>query len=382
MKFAFVHCRISPWWAFNVFQDLIKEDFANPQNKISHSQIFTLFSDSKELQIWSHKIKIKTALPWFINQIFLYFTNHKVPVLWQIFDYRNLIFFYPSLMKVLSRKIKKYKPDHITISSFAIAKNINFCRNSYHQKSSECNPLTSLYLHSPMQYIRSHYDEYSKKIKWRKGLLFKLIVKKLRKRDKKFTKFDSSYANSNYTAKLAKEIYWIDCQVKYPKVNEEFFNTTISTNIMNYYVYVGRLVNFVRESDLIIKLFNKLKLPLIIIWSWPDEWYLKSIAWSTLIFTWRIQDTKERLQIMKESKWLINLTKESFGLWTAESLLLWVPVFGYNQGASPELVDKDSWILVDNKHINTLIEKFQEFANTKRNRELIAKNIRNKLNNI
>lgn len=368
MKFAFVHCRIFPWWALNVFQDLIKEDFNNPSNKISHSQIFTLVSNTKYLEIWNIKIKIKTALPWRINKIFIYFTNHKVFILSQIFDYRNLIFFYPLLTKQLSKKIKKYKPDHITISSFAISKNItipDWCKSK-------------LYLHSPMQYIRSHYDEYSQKIKWRKWFLFRFIVKRLRKWDKKFTKFDVCYANSDYTKQLAKKIYWIDCQVKYPQVKEEYFTAMISTNPVNYYVYVGRLVNFVRESDLIINLFNHLKLPLIVIWSWPDELYLKSIAWDSIIFTWRWPTGM--IDIIKNSKWLINLTKESFGLWTAESLLVWVPVFGYNQWATPELVDKDSWILVDNKHIQTLIQKFQEFESRKRNRETIAQNIRNKLN--
>jgi hypothetical protein len=32
--------------------------------------------------------------------------------------------FYPELMKLLSRKIRNWKPDEIQISSFAIAKNI------------------------------------------------------------------------------------------------------------------------------------------------------------------------------------------------------------------------------------------------------------------
>ncbi len=372
MKIAFVHCRIAQWWALNVFQDLIKEDFANSDNKISHSQIFTLVSDRKYLTIGNIKIKIKTALPRQINKIFLYFTNHKVALLSQIFDYRNLMFFYPCLMKLLSQKIKKYKPAHITISSFAITKNISLSTFNF--------PLsTKLYLHSPMQYIWSHYDEYSQKIKWRKWFLFKIIVKNLKKRDKKFTKFDTCYANSNYTAKLAKEIYWIDCHIKYPKISEEYFNTTISTNIMNYYVYVGRLVNFVRESDLVIKLFNKLKLPLIIIWSWPDELYLKSIAWENIIFTWWIDDIQERIKIIQQSKWLINLTKESFGLGTAEALLLWVPVFGYNQWATPELVDTASGILVNYKDIQTLIEKFKQFDNNNRNRKSISHNIQKKL---
>lgn len=370
MKFAFIHCRITPWWALNVFKDLIREDFENPQSKISKSQIFTLFSDSKEIEIWNTKIEIKTALPKIINNIFLYFTNHKIPILSQIFDYRNLIFFYPILTKLLSQKIKRYKPDHITISSFATAKNISLSTINH-------KPKTKLYLHSPMQYIRSHHDEYKKKIKWRKWFLFKSIVNKLRKRDKKFTNFDESYANSNYTAKIAKDIYWINCKVKYPKVKKEFFEAWISNNPMNYYVYVWRLVNFVRESDLIIKLFNKLKLPLIVIWSWPDEMYLKSIAWDNIIFTWRWPNWM--IDIIKNSKWLINLTKESFGLWTVEALLLWVPVFWYNQWASPELVDKSSWILVEDKHIQILINKFKEFESINRNRELISKNIRKKL---
>jgi glycerophosphoryl diester phosphodiesterase len=65
------------------------------------------------------------------------------------------MFFYPSLMKILSKKIKRAKPDHILISSFAIAKNITPISGV---------PMT-LYLHSPMQYIWTHYDEYKEKLK-------------------------------------------------------------------------------------------------------------------------------------------------------------------------------------------------------------------------
>lgn len=54
---------------------------------------------------------------------------------------------------------------------------------------------------------------------------------------------------------------------------------------MPYFVYVGRLVNFVRETGLIIQLFNHLKLPLIVIGSGPDEEELKALAGETVIFT-------------------------------------------------------------------------------------------------
>lgn len=54
---------------------------------------------------------------------------------------------------------------------------------------------------------------------------------------------------------------------------------------MPYFVYVGRLVNFVRESKIIIQLFNALQLPLVMIGSGPDELELKALAGDTIIFT-------------------------------------------------------------------------------------------------
>ena len=88
---------------------------------------------------------------------------------------------------------------------------------------------------------------------------------------------------------------------------------------MPYCVYVGRLVNFVRETWLIIRLFNELHLPLIVIWSWPDEASLKAIAWDTIIFTgWNPEGMQD---IVRDSFGLINLTKESLGNWTVGSFV-------------------------------------------------------------
>ncbi len=234
-----------------------------------------MFSDSTTLTTKHHKLEIITALPRWINKLFLTCSQKKIPILSRLFDYRNLMFFYPSLMRILSRKIKKWKPNHITISSFAIAKNIT--------------PISGvkmkLYLHSPMQYIRTHYDEYKEKLTGIKGKIFNAIVPKLRKRDLQFTKFDKVYANSKYTAQEAKKLYSIhNIQVKYPVVTEKCFLPAVEKNPQAYYLYIGRLVSFVREADKIIKLCNELKVPLIMMGSGPDEKHLKSIAGPTIIF--------------------------------------------------------------------------------------------------
>ncbi len=409
MKIAFVHCRIQPGWALAVLKDLIDE-----QKNMDQATVFTLFSDSSKLKTQHHTLNIVTALPVRINDLFLRCSRHKIPLLSWLFDYRNLMFFYPILMKVLSYKIKRYlrrnknlnsredfydveimptawehvstnemkwlqsskadrhESDYIIISSFAIAKNIT--------------PIsgvpTMLYLHSPMQYIRTHHDEYKEKLTGIKGRLFNRIVPKMRKRDLEYTKFDKIFANSKYTAQEAKKLYGMNSiQIKYPHIPNTFFIPAVQETPLEYYLYVGRLVSFVREADKIIKLCNDMNVPLIVMGSGPDEKYLKSIAGPSIIFIGWITDVDEKIKIISQAKWLINLTKESYGIGTVEALLLGVPVFGYSKWATAELVDKNCGVLVENKRHATLVEGFRTFMDTQRDRKMIANEVRKKLKN-
>jgi len=138
-------------------------------------------------------------------------------------------------------------------------------------------------------------------------------------------------------------------------------------------------VKFVKEVDKIIEVFNHTKNTLIIIGSGPDEVYLKSIAHKNIIFIDWIDDKQEMFKIIAQAKWFINLTKESFGISTVEALLLGVPVFGFNQWGSAELVDEDSWILIGQKDHHTLINKFEEFTSRQRDRQKIIESIKKKL---
>ena len=374
MKVAFVNCWTMPWGVLNVLQDLLVSSLRKHWSEVE-IRLFTLISNYDEIEVpipwkeWEfYKVKVVQTLPNWINKIFLTCTKKKIRVLSSIFDYRNLMVFYPELMKLLSCKIRKWKPDEIQISSFAIAKNIT--------------PIvwvpTHLYLHSPMQYIWSHYEEYNNKFKGWKKWLFNAIVPRLRKWDKKYTSFSSVTCNSEYTKELADEIYWIkDAKIKYPKISDTYRFNWISHSPLPYCVYVWRLVNFVRETWVIIELFNELKLPLIVIWSWPDEANLKAIAWDTIIFTgWNPEGMQD---IVRDSSWLINLTKESFWIWTVEALLMWVPVFWYSEWATSELVDEKCWVLVNSKDIVELKRCLKMFLSKERDRKEISESIREKL---
>lgn len=69
------------------------------------------------------------------------------------------MFWFPVLCRILRRKIYQFQPDHIIIDSFAAVKNIIKPEKNKHQLSQDKKHHTTLYLHSPMQYIRENYDE-------------------------------------------------------------------------------------------------------------------------------------------------------------------------------------------------------------------------------
>ncbi len=357
MKTAFVHCRLLPGWAKNVLEYIIQ------QQTYTQAKIFTLITKEYTQIIGKQSIQVVTVFPKIINDFFLWITEKNIPVLSALFDYRNLIVLYPLRSYILSKKIKKYNPNYIYISSFAWSKNID-----------TFGIWTTLYLHSPMQYIRTHYDEYCKKITWRKWIIFKTITPRLRNRDQKPRTYKKIIANSKYTSQEAKKIYNITTTVQYPPVQSELFEQVIPKEIHSYFIYSGRLVTFVKELDIIIQACNQTNTPLVIMWDGPDKLKLEKIAGDSIIFMPWIQDIHTRIQIIQKAQGCINIAKESFGISTMESLLLWVPVLGYNQWATPELVNEQSGILIKDKKIETLVKALQQRGKKTYNRSAIQKN--------
>ncbi len=253
-----------------------------------------------------------------------------------------------------------------------------------------------------MQYIRDNYEEYVSKIHGWKRYLFVWVSTYLRVRDMKYRAFDTVYANSQYTAMLTKKYYHLDAKVLYPQVEQEFIDAQIQQQ-EEYYVFVGRLVSFVRECDRIIALFNETWYKLIMIWSGPDEDLLKAQAKSNIHFVWHISNVHQKLQLISKARWLINIAKESFGLNTVEALLCGVPVLWFVWWATPELfgirdrfqnpesfnhenhknknhVQQHSLgVLVSNKSHSTLIDALQLFDRSCFDRQVIRDTILHQL---
>ena len=75
----------------------------------------------------------------------------------------------------------------------------------------------------------------------------------------------------------------------------------------------------------------------------------------------------------------MNITLESFGYVTAESLCVGTPVIGYNAGATIELIDSDyNGILIQNQNKEELINAIKYFQKQKWNYSQIGKDARAK----
>lgn len=435
-----VHCWIKGWWALNVLESFIIKKVKNWQ---SVDMIFTLYSDRDELVIqndviarneaiqwlikdnWKSyntstmdcfassqwqtiRIPIITALPQRLNNLFRWVDNKKPPLISYFLDYRNLMPFFPWLMRRLSKKLalKLQQQDaDILISSYAVAKNIDVPVWIFKE----------IYFHQPMHYIWPLYEEYVGYMKWWKQWLYKKITPSLRRWDSKPREYDLIYANSESTKKQIQEIYFknktvldrdiqsltmvdssqapvvssskkqndvnqskIDIQVVHPPIDKAFFYEPVVTVPDNYFFYINRLTKMFKHLDKIIHLCNEYHIPLIIAGDGPDKLELMKIAGQTITFVWWVSDQQTKISLMKKSRWVLNIAHESFGIVTAEALLLWVPIFGYRWWATPELVDKKSWLLVDSLEKEELSGKFEQFLATDFDRQSIQDNARKK----
>jgi len=355
MKIAFIHdWLVSSGWAEKVFFDIVQDVL----NKNEESKIY---QDLK--QFWNTQNIETEIFTNFHKSTFQNHTNLKINSVlsWNVDKYyRNLLPIFPIFTKLLSKKIQKYNPDILVISSFAIGKNI------------DSNKPKILYLHSPMQYIWSHmqyiwshYDEYLNKFSWIKKTIFKLSSKYLRKWDKKYTNFDKIYFNSNYTKKLANQIYNIqNWEIIFPKVeipNYKKIDVIKKYNLnKEYFLFIGRTVRFVKHLDKIIEVFNKIWKELIIVWEWPDKEYLQNIAGKNIKLLWYIPyNNNDYWNLIENSQAVINLTKESFWIVNFQVGKLWKTLISIDDWAIKDI----PWEKILLKNIDKLEEKILSFQN-------------------
>ena len=221
------------------------------------------------------------------------------------------------------------------------------------------------YIHTPIRYYWSHYQEFKKEFSF--GPLTPFIrpvipffVKKMRKLDLESTKdIDVFIANSTVTQQRIKQYYNKPSTVIYPPVEVAKFAPKPKGERSGYIVW-GRHVPY-KRFDLAIQAANQLGVQLTIASTGPDTERLKSLAGPTVKFVGRISDD-ELVKLAQKSKAFLFPNEEDFGISAVEALAAGTPVIAYKKGGALDIVqDGETGVFFEYQTVESLVGAIERF---------------------
>jgi len=268
--------------------------------------------------------------------------------------YRHVL--WPTLRAKAFRELDLSEFDIIISSSSAEAKAV---------KKTRPNQVHIAYIHTPIRYYWSHYEEFRKEFKF--GVftpfirpIIPMMVKKMRKLDlESIDGIDVMIANSEVTKDRIKKYYKRPSTVVHPPVDVERF-TPPPRGERSGYVLWGRHVPY-KRFDLAVQAANQLGVQLTIIGSGPDTARLRKLAGPTVKFTGRVSD-KELVRIAQSSKGFLFPNEEDFGISAVEALAAGTPVIAYAKGGALDIVqDGETGVLFKEQTVESLVAAIKRF---------------------
>jgi len=275
--------------------------------------------------------------------------------------------YYLPLMPLAIEQLDLSKYDLVISSSHCVAKGV--ITKSY--QTHVC------YCHTPMRYIWDLYFPYLKDHKVNtgiKGLFVKAIFHYLRMWDVlSSNRVDYYIANSKNVAKRIMKIYRRESKVIYPPVEVDKF--TPSKDKDDYFLVLSRLVPY-KKVDLVVEVFNELKLPLFVIGDGEEMPKIKKIAKENIkILGW--QENHIVREYLSRAQALIFPAEEDFGIVPVEAQASGTPVIAYGKGGSLEtVIDGETGIFFYEQNRESLKKAIFRFINERDNfkTENIVKN--------
>jgi len=230
------------------------------------------------------------------------------------------------------------------------------------------------YCLTPTRYLYSHKREYQDQ-----GPLFlkplqKLILKKLKTWDQvASTRPDHYLAISSTVQKRIKKYYHRPSQIIYPPTNTDFFKPSAKKSLpKDFFLVVSRLVKY-KNIELIIKAFNQLKRPLIIVGTGKQSSKLKKLAGPNITFVGKLTD-KQLLSYYQECLGLVFASVEDFGLTIIEAQSTGKPVIAFQKGGAAEIIKSNSTgIFFDKLTPSSLINAISSFNHKSFNPQTIRR---------
>ena len=212
--------------------------------------------------------------------------------------------------------------DLIISSSHAVAKGVITSPDQLHIS----------YIHSPMRYAwdQMHvYLESSSYMKSKINILLRMILQDLRKWDYlSSVRIDKLVSNSNFTAKRINKYWGRNSSVIHPPVHTKKFSPRKSRG--DFYLSVSRLVPN-KRIDLLVKAFNQLDFPLIIVGSGPEKKKLMKISKNNISFL-NYQNDLSIKNLMETCRAFVYTGIEDFGIAPVEAMAAGAPIIAFKKG--------------------------------------------------
>jgi glycosyltransferase involved in cell wall biosynthesis len=243
--------------------------------------------------------------------------------------------------------------DIIISSSHAVAKGV----------LTRSDQLHICYCHTPIRYAWDLYHDYTQ-VKnlgnGMKSLVAKYILHRIRQWDVlSGFRVDYFLCNSNYVAYRIKKIYGRDAVTIYPNIDVNFFQLCI--NKKDYYLTVGRLVDY-KRTDIIVEAFNRMPSKrLIIIGHGPDFRKIIRKANSN-VQVLGYQPVEKLREFMQQTKALLFAADEDFGIVPVEAQACGTPVIAFGKGGVLETVNENrTGVFFHEQNADAIIDAVSRF---------------------
>ncbi len=193
------------------------------------------------------------------------------------------------------------------------------------------------YCHTPTRYLWTETHKYISDLKYNRFIksLLPPLIHRLRMWDKmSVDRVDQFIANSDIVRQRIQKYYRRDSDIIYPPVDTKDFY--ISDIVGDYFVSGGRFVKY-KRFDLIVEVFNRLRLPIKLFGVGPELENLKKVALPNIEFLGKISD-KEKADLLSQAKAFIHPQIEDLGITPIESMASGRPVIAYPVGGASETV--------------------------------------------
>jgi len=268
--------------------------------------------------------------------------------------YKHIL--WPTLRAKAFRKLDLSEFDIIISSSSAEAKSVRKTRP---------NQVHIAYIHTPIRYYWSHYEEFRREFKFGAFTPFirpviPFFVKKMRKLDLESIKdIDVMIANSEVTQQRIKKYYKRASTVIHPPVDVDRFTPPPKTKRSGYIIW-GRHVPY-KRFDLAVEAANQLGVQLTIVGSGPDTARLKKLAGPTVKFVGRVSDP-ELVRLAQSANGFLFPNEEDFGISAVEALSAGTPVIAYAAGGALDIVqDGETGVLFKEQTVESLVAAIKRF---------------------